>query len=39
MKFFTDIHDPQRMNSNKFGDVLTFPSSATMRFLFISEMF
>ncbi len=24
MKFSTDIHDPQRMNSNDFGDPLTF---------------
>lgn len=25
MKFYTDIQGPQRMDPNKFGDILTFP--------------
>lgn len=40
MKFCPDIHVPQMMNPNEFGDPLTFSTSTTMRltFLFFSEM-
>ncbi len=41
MNFSIHFHDPQRMNSNGFGDPLTFHLSVTSRleYLVQSEMF
>lgn len=39
MKFYTDIHGPQRMNPSAFGDPLTFHSAPTASRRFHSKIY